>query len=525
MVVNQKNSNQRHLTRRNFIGASASLAAFTIVPRSVLGGTGRPAPSDRLNIAGIGVGGQGRNDLVDAALNNNVVALCDVDENMAGATFVEYPKAKLYKDFRNLLEKEQKNIDAVTIAVPDHMHATAALMAMERGKHVYLEAPLAQTVWEARLLTKAAAKYKVATQMGNQGYSSEATRVVSEVIESGDIGEVTEVHAWNNGGFTNSVTRWPAAEKIPDTLQWNLWLGRAQQRDYNPQICPYEWRGYQSFGSGSLGDWGIHIMGAAHWALKLGSPAAAQCLWVDGRNEVSYAAGAMIKYEFAARVAMPAVKIYWYGGTLAKRLDFSTLLNMVDSRQNQEQDPNAPATANTNTGANTGTGMAARGRGQTAAQGQRQGQPQASARAQWQVQSRGQGAPFIPSGLTEQNLTGFNQIFIGTKGYLCTGGRGDSVTLFPNSRLEGYKLPKPTLSRSPGHIDDWLAACKSDGRMPCSNFGVSGPYTEWLLLGNIAEKFDDRLEWDSANLRFTNNDKANEHIQPQCREGWEIKDV
>ena len=521
--MKQKKNNKRNLTRREFIGASASFAAFTIVPRYVLGGTGRPAPSDRLNIAGIGVGGQGRDDLIDAALNNNVVALCDVDENMAGATYVEFPKAKLYKDFRNLLDRE-KNIDAVTIAVPDHMHATAALMAMERGINVYLEAPLAQTVWEARLLTKAAAKYKVATQMGNQGYSSEATRIVCEVIEAGDIGEVTEVYAWNNGGFTNSVTRWPAAEKIPDTLQWNLWLGRVQQRDYSSQVCPYEWRGYQNFGSGSLGDWGIHIMGAAHWALKLGSPVATQCLWVDGRNEVSYAAGAMIKYEFAARATMPPVKIYWYGGTLARRLDVSTLISMVDSRQTQAEDPNTPTDTDSGTNAGISIGRGRGGRGQVTPQGQRQGQA-AQEQPKWQGQSRGQGVPFVPFGLTEQKLTGFNQIFVGTKGYLCTGGKGESVTLFPRSRLEGYKLPKPSLARSPGHMDDWLQACKSPGRQSCSNFSVSGPYAEWVLLGNIAEKFGDRLEWDPENLRFTNNDKANEYIKPQCRQGWEIKDI
>jgi predicted dehydrogenase len=519
----QKNNDKRNLSRRDFISATASLAAFTIVPRSVLGGTAGPAPSDKLNMAGIGVGGQGRSDLVDAAYNNNVVALCDVDETAAGETFLEFPKAKLYKDFRNLLDRE-KNIDAVTIAVPDHIHATAALMAMERGKNVYLEAPLAQSVWEARLLTKAAAKYKVATQMGNQGYSSEATRLVYEVIEAGDIGEVTEVYAWNNAGFTSRITQWPASEKIPDTLQWNLWLGRAQQRDYNSQLCPHQWRGFQNYGTGALGDWGIHILGAAHWALKLGSPVATQCLWVDGRNEVTYAAGAMIKYEFAARSAMPPVKIYWYGGSLARRLDVSTLIGMLDSSQSQEEDPNAPENTGSaiNTGVNLGRGRGGRGT-ITPPQGQRQGQPQE--KPKWQVPSRGQGVPYIPFGLTEQKLAGFNQVIIGSKGYLCTGGKGESVTMFPRSRLEGYKLPKSSLARSPGHMDDWLAACKSPGRQSCSNFGVSGPFTEWLLLGNIAEKFSERLEWDSANLRFTNNDKANEYIKPQFRDGWEIKDI
>jgi hypothetical protein len=523
-----KNIRQGRFTRRELLGG-ATAAAFTIIPRNVIGGTGQPAPSDKLNIAGIGVGDRGRDDLIDAAFNNNVVALCDVDENMAGATFVQYPNAKLYKDFRNLLDKEQKNINAVTIAIPDHMHATAALWAMERGISVYLEAPLAQTVWETRLLTKAAAKYKVATQMGNQGHSSEATRIAAEVIAAGDIGEVTEVHAWNNGGFAPDITEWPRQERTPNTLQWDLWLGRAQRRDYSSLICPFEWRGFQDFGTGVLGDQGIHIMGSAHWALKLGSPIAVKNLWVDRRNNVTYAGGAMVKYEFAAREAMPPVSIFWYGGSLAARLDFATLTSMGLPGTGAGVTPDAGATpdavegsqeagAGSDAGAGTGQRAGAAGAGQRAgAAGQRAGGGQRG--------GAGGGVPFIPSGMTAQSLAGFNQVFIGTKAYLATGGKSDSITLFPRTRLEGYKLPKPTLPRSPGHMDDWIAACKNPGKPACSHFSVSGPYTEWVLLGNIAEKFNERLEWDAANMRFTNNEQANEYITPKFREGWTINDV
>ena len=259
------------MSRRDFIGGAAAVAAFTIVPRHVLGGPGHTPPSEKLNIAGIGVGGKGAGD-IGAVESENIVALCDVDEKQAGKTFEKYPGAKTYRDFRKMLEKE-KNIDAVVVATPDHVHAPASMMAIKMGKHVYCEKPLTHSIYEARMLTEAARKHKVATQMGNQGHSGEGTRLICEWIWGGAIGEVREVHTWTNRPiWPQGIDRPEETPPVPPTLAWDLWLGPAPDRPYHPAYMPFKWRGWWDFGTGALGDMACHIIDPVFWALKLGYP-------------------------------------------------------------------------------------------------------------------------------------------------------------------------------------------------------------------------------------------------------------
>ena len=249
------------LSRRDFMGAAAVATAFTVVPRHVLGGPRRVAPSEKLNIAGIGVGGRGAGDL-RALESENIVVLCDVDRNRLEGASRRYPKAGKYQDFRKMLEEEEKNIDAVMVATPDHTHAPASMMAMKMGKHVYCEKPLTHSVYESRMMAETAREYKVATQMGNQGQSGEARRLMSEYIWAGAIGPVREVHVWTDRPLRGlSDVYWPQGVErpedtppIPETLDWDLWLGPAPYRPYHPAYHPFKWRGWWDFGTGALGD-------------------------------------------------------------------------------------------------------------------------------------------------------------------------------------------------------------------------------------------------------------------------------
>src|SRR4051795_4228380 len=225
------------ISRRYFFYGSLLAGA---VPAVGFGSTpslksaGYKSPNEKVNFAAIGSGGQGASNISAAAPTENIVALCDVDDRRAATPFTRFEKATKYKDFRQMLDKEGKNIDAVIVAIPDHMHATAAMWAMERGKHVYVQKPLVRTVWEARQLREAAAKYKVATQMGNQGYSNEGTRQCAEMIWSGEIGNVTEVPAWTNRPiWPQGLPDWPAEMPIPETMAWDLWQGISSPRTYS----------------------------------------------------------------------------------------------------------------------------------------------------------------------------------------------------------------------------------------------------------------------------------------------------
>jgi len=306
------------LSRRGFLGGAAStVAAFTIVPRHVLGGPGHTPPSDKLNVAGIGVGGKGAGD-IGGCSEENIVALCDVDEKQAGKTFEKYPKARKFKDFRRMLEKMEKQIDAVTVATPDHVHAPAAMMAIKMKKHVYVEKPLTHSVYEARMLTQAARKYGVATQMGNQGHSSEGARLICEWIWDGAIGHVRQVHAWTDrpgGRWPQGVGRPEKIDKVPSTLAWDFWLGPAPWRPYNKVYVPFKWRGWWDFGTGALGDMGCHIIDPAFWALKLTAPTSVEAISTPVNDETAPVVS-KVDYEFPARGDMPPVKLSWYDGEL-----------------------------------------------------------------------------------------------------------------------------------------------------------------------------------------------------------------
>jgi len=304
-----------NLSRRNFLRGTGAAAVFAIVPRHVLGGAGNTPPSEKLNIAGIGVGGQGASDLQQLE-SQNIVALCDVDQNRAAGTFKRYPKARQHRDFRRMLDR-QKDIDAVMVATPDHVHAVASITAIKMGKHVYCEKPLTHTIYEARKLAQAAREHKVATQMGIQGHSGEGIRRLCEWIWDGAIGEVRQVHSWTDRParwWPQGVGRPKDTPPAPDSLDWDLWLGPAPHRPYNPAYVPFKWRGWWDFGTGPLGDMGIHNSSPIFWALKLGYPTSVELISQQGCNAETGPTKSIVRYEFPARADMPPVTLVWYDG-------------------------------------------------------------------------------------------------------------------------------------------------------------------------------------------------------------------
>ena len=313
----------KKVTRRSFIAKSSALAAFTIVPRHVIGGLGYVPPSDKLNIACVGIGMKGSMDAVSVP-TENIVALCDVDFASRNTlkVFEKFPKAKRYKDFRVMLDK-QKDIDAVMVATPDHTHAVISMEAMRRGKHVYTQKPLTHTIHEAQVLAAAARKYKVASQMGNQGQAGDGPRRLREMIWDGVIGQVHEVHVWTDRPNKGLVgVYWPQGidrpkdtPAVPHSLDWDLWLGPAPVRPYHPAYHPTKWRGWWDFGSGALGDIGCHSMDPIFKALKLGYPTSVQAVSTLV-NQETYPSGSMVTYEFPARKDMSPVTLKWYDGGL-----------------------------------------------------------------------------------------------------------------------------------------------------------------------------------------------------------------
>ncbi len=317
-------SGYNSMNRRQFLG-SAAVAAFTIVPRHVLGGKKYRAPSDKLNIAGVGIGGMGKSNLLNVE-SENIVALCDVDDTMAAKVYEKYPGAKQYRDFRQMFEK-QKDIDAVIIATPDHTHAVISMMAMKMGIHVYCQKPLTRLVSEARALTLAAREYNVVTQMGIQGHSGEGLRLTSEMIWDGAIGPVREVHVWTDRPvWPQGMPRPQEPMPVPDTLDWDLFLGPAPERPYHSLYHPFSWRGWWDFGTGALGDIACHSFDPIFCALKLKYPISVEAnismyvspdkFWVKVDNKESFPQACTVSYQFPARGDMPPVKIYWYDGGL-----------------------------------------------------------------------------------------------------------------------------------------------------------------------------------------------------------------
>src|SRR5688500_1693583 len=528
-------SNEAHMSnrisRRHFFLGTLLAGA---IPRGGFGtvaslkALGYHSPNEKMNIGGVGAGGRAMSVLGGLG-SENIVALADVDWARGAEGFTRWDKAAKYKDFRQMLDKE-KSIDAVTVVIPDHMHATVALAAMQRGKHVYVEKPLTRTAWEARLLTEAAARYKVATQMGNQGYSHEATRVATEIIWSGEIGDVTEVHSFRGrASWPQGMQTLPAVEKVPDTLDWDLWLGgaalrpytsgdAAYRKEYNQEqygfYMPFNWRGFYDFGTSLIGDWGIHQLGPANLALRLGSPVSVECTKQgEGRSPYTFPrGGVVIKWEFAARENMPPVTVYWSDTGDAYTPPGMTVEEM---RQISGTGPEIEG----GSGAGGGAGRAGAGR----AGGQAAGGGLAEA-----GRGRGRGAAGEgggrAGGTAQQQGSGYNTVFVGSKGYLGTNARGEGVGLIPGSRWAEDQLPPRLLTRSPGHQRGRGRACKGGGAA-CSNFGVSGPYTEWMVLGAVAARVEGKLLWDAKKMEFTNNREANKYVKPVFRKGWELKSV
>ena len=448
------------LKRREFLGAStAAASSFMIAPRHVLGGTGYTAPSDKLNIAGIGVGGMGAGDLKDMQ-SENIVALCDVDWKQATQSFERFPNAKRYKDFRIMLEK-QKDIEAVVVATPDHCHAVASMAALKLGKHVYCEKPLTYTVYEARALTEEARKAKVATQMGIQGHAAESARLLCEWIWDGAIGPIREIHAWTpHPVWPQGIDKPEDTPPVPDTLDWDLWLGPAPQRAYHPAYLPALWRGWWDFGTGGLGDMGCHIFDPINWAMKLGHPTSVEASssifvreglnWDKVRNTESYPRASIVYYQFPERGDMPPLKLVWYDGGVM------------------------PATPEE-----------------------------------------------LEPGRTMGDRYG-GVLYIGDKGKILTGSHGaNGARIIPETKMQEYQRPAKTIPRSIGHRQEWIEACKG-GKKTGANFDYSGPMTEMVLLGNIALRTGKKLKWDGPNMYITNELEANEFLHRPYRQGWSL---
>ena len=467
---------------------------------------------DKLNVAAIGCGGRGEAILNDAARTENIVALCDVDEARAADAFNRYANTPKYKDFRVMLDKEGKNIDACTIGIPDHMHATVALACMQRGKHVYVEKPLTRTPWESRLLADAAVKYKVATQMGNQGYSHESIRTAAEIIWSGEIGQVTEVHASSTPGtHPTGFQQLPDESGVPPTLDWDLWVGGAKMRAFSKTYVPYNWRGFLDLGTGQLGNWGIHILGPVNLALQLGAPSSVELLRQENASKWTFPTKATLKFEFPARGGLGPVTVYWHDSSTASDPDAYRVPGM-------EGETILPSSNNL---AEKGRGTAEPRRGG----GERRNRPRPQT-----GEIVGAGGPGVPvfggEGRREPAQPGIlsrnGAVFVGAKGMMATVDRGEGVHLLPAERWANYQLPPQLLTRSPGHMLDWVRACKG-GEASCSDFSIAAPYNEWVVLGVIAFRVPGRLEWDSRNMRFINSEEANKYVKPEFREGWELK--
>ncbi len=473
--------------------------------------------NEKLNIAAVGVGIRGPQILKGVAPTENIVALCDVDDERAARGYKMYEKAKRYKDFRKMIETEGRNIDAVMIATPDHLHTPVAMFAMAHGKHVYCEKPLTRTVWEARLLADAAKKYGVATQMGNQGWSHEGCKTACEILWSGEIGEVREVSAWTGmiyGGQPTIPATGPETQPVPATLDWDLWLGPAPTRGFNAEITN-RWRAFIPYSTGgSLGDWLVHNLGPAHLALQLDkvAPISVECVEVEGKNEWVWPLRAHLVFEFPARGSMPPVTVHAYqnmAGNFQRPEGVGEDEALFPPMNNLEEKGRVFLSS--------GDGTFLIG-DELTVDGKPVGRAYAAPRRAAPPKPGGQGR----MGRGPMGVPYNGAIFKGSKGYMATSARGEGVWLLPAARWAEYKLPPQLLPRGINHQQDWVRACKG-GAPGISDFAVSAKYIEWLALGAIALQVPGKLLWDSKNMRFTNSAEANKYIKPYMRKGWEVK--
>jgi len=458
------------LPRREFLKTAGAAAGFMVLPSYIAGQSpNTPSPSQRLNLAMVGVGGKGRSSL-SMLQNENIVAFCDVDENSVqngkkakngGQQFAEILArnekrgARWFKDYRIMFEEMADQIDAVVITIPDHMHYPVARTALNLGKHVYCEKPLTHSVEEARQLRTVSEKKGLVTQMGNQGHSNEGARLAREWIQAGILGPVREVHSWTNRPI------WPQGQGMPDHskfipvtpkgLDWDLWLGIADPRPYDSAYAPFKWRGYFDFGTGAFGDMACHILDPVYWSLDLGFPSEIEAS-SSPVSEVSFPQTSIVKYRFPQRGKLAPVDLNWYSGGMK---------------------PPLPAKLD------------------------------------------GESRRFLRS---QQN----GSLYIGDDAILFTDTYAKSVRFLPKTKLREIRdrLPLKTIPRIKGsHQKDWLDAIRNGGN-GCSNFSYSGPFTETVLLGPIAVRLQERLKLNPSEKRFTNSDAANKLLGKSYPDGW-----
>jgi len=431
------------MKRRKFVkNMGAAGFAFTVVPSFTVSGLGHVPPSDKLNIAAIGIGGKGKVNLKNM-VRQNIVALCDVDYEYAAPVFETYPNAKKYRDFRIMLEK-QRDIDAVVIATPDHTHAIQAAAAMELGKHVYVQKPLTHSVWESRYLTKLAEKTGVVTQMGNEGHSRDNVYEVAEVVQSGCLGTVREVHVWTNRPIWRQGMPKPVKKvKVPKTLDWDLFIGPASMRPYNPEYHPWIWRGWWDFGTGALGDMGCHLLDVPNYALKLGQPVAFQAS-SSLVNTESAPVSAKVTYKFPARkdlpyLALPELELTWYDGGLMPARPF-------DLPNDAHMDP---------------------------------------------------GGGFM--------IVGSEAILIAKTYGDEWKTYKNGVEFIPETKVDLGRIPDHPLGG--GRHEMHFVECCKNGAKPASSFEYAGPFNEMVVMGNLAvrlQSLQKTLIWDSKQMRVTN---------------------
>lgn len=482
-----------NLTRRQFLKTAVVTATGVAAARPFCGPNilAAPSPSSTLRVAVIGCGERASSFLIPAASDERLVAIVDPDEKRlalvskppkverpAGdekqARGINWARVKKFTDYRRMFDQVGKEIDAVFIGTPNHHHAPAALIAMQLGKHVYCEKPLCHDIWLARRMAEFAARYKVTTQMGNQGHSSEGIRRVCEYIWAGALGKVTEVIAWSNR-CNGGVGPRPPAEPVPDGLHWDEWLGPAPHREYHALLHPHKWHGWFDFGNGSLGNMGCHILDAAFWALKLEQPTAVELEEAFGGSDERYPLGARIRWDFPARGNLPPLKLYWFDGK--KKSDKA----LQDTSEKT-------------------LGFVSRDL---------------------------QNLPPLVAELEKRyniNLGDNGALYVGDKAILWSDTTCTSVRIIPESQHRATPIPRKRLPRVKGsHVDDFYAACRA--RKPAgSHFGYAARLTELVLLGALAYIAGPgrKLEWDAAAMKCPNAPEMDRWIRCPVRNGWEI---
>ncbi|MCB1086886.1 MAG: Gfo/Idh/MocA family oxidoreductase [Verrucomicrobiae bacterium] len=475
---------RRHMIKGAAAAAAAATWNFQVVPSRVFGA------NDRIRLGAIGTGGKGASDIKGSAdAGFEIGALCDVVDvaqypNVEGrlknliGTRRDHPNAPFYMDWREMLEKEKENIDAVTVSTPDHMHAFATIAAMRMGKACYTQKPLTHGIWEARAVSKVAAETGVVTQMGNQAHAEDHMRRIVELVRAGLIGKVKEVHVWTNRPiWPQAIPKYPEGEPVPKYIDWDLWTGPAPMHDYSSKILPFNWRGYWDYGTGALGDMACHIMDMSYWALELGAPVSVEAVSADGKGaltDVSPPTWATITYTF--KKGDDEIKYVWYDGY--KDAIFNTEQWALESK---DYPGNKPRTRNL--------------------------PPQE-----------------VLEGQPDDEGKGYGTVMVGTEGKLWFQRHNENWFVKPSKKLDGLDVPI-TLSRARGenpHNEFFDAVKAGDPKGALSNFHHSGPFTEMVLLGNLAVRLNKKVEWDSATLSSPNTPEAAKLVKRDYRDGWKL---